>query len=302
MSAAELADDVDGGDDDTRRRSIIGITASVVIGGLVAAAGSVASADVGGLPVFALCAVLAFVVNWVAFVPAYAARTEKYYDITGTATYLTITTVAVVASADLDLRAVLAAVMVAAWALRLGIFLFRRISASGGDDRFDDIKHDPLRFFMSWSLQGLWCLMTAAAALAIITAGEREAMGVVGWVGFAVWAAGWTIEIVADQQKNAFREAGRPGGFISSGLWAWSQHPNYFGEITLWTGMAIMSLPVLEGARFAVLLSPVFVYLLLTRVSGIPMLRRKTKQRFGDDPEWQAYDDATPLLVPRPPG
>ena len=284
------------------RRSVIGIVVAILIGTLVALAGSDGSTTIGWMPVFALCAVLAYAINWLVFIPSNQRKTEHYFDLTGSATYLTVVAVAVLLGADLDARAVIAAVMVAVWALRLGSFLFRRVRRDGRDGRFDEIKVDPLRFFMTWTLQGLWVLLTVAAALAIITSVERETIGWVGIVGIVVWVAGFAIEVVADRQKSAFKQdPANEGRFITTGLWAWSRHPNYFGEIVLWIGMAIMAVPILSGWRWVVLISPVFVILLLTRVSGIPMLETRAEKRWGEDQEFQAYTSDTPMLIPRPP-
>ncbi len=288
--------------DEQVRRSLIGIIAALLIGTFIALAGSDGSTEIGSLPVFALCAGLAFLINWLAFIPANQAKTEKYYDLTGSLTYLTVTVVAVLLSDDPDARALIVAAMVAVWALRLGTFLFRRVRREGKDRRFDEIKVSPLRFFMAWTVQGLWVLLTAAAALAIITSQERRSLGWVAIVGIIVWLAGFTIEVVADRQKSAFKEdPANEGRFISSGLWAWSRHPNYFGEIVLWTGVAIMAIPILSGWRWVVLISPVFVTLLLTRVSGIPMLESRADERWGDEQAYQEYKRTTPVLVPRPP-
>ena len=285
-----------------RRRAVIGIAAAVVIGGLVALAGSAGSQRVGGLPIFLLCALLAYAINWVVFVPSARAQTERYYDLTGSVTYLTVTLVAVLLSDNLDLRATLVAAMVAIWALRLGTFLFRRIRKDGKDGRFDEIKQSPLRFLMAWSLQGLWVLLTASAALAIITSVTRRELGWVGIIGALIWLVGFAIEVVADRQKSAFKaDPANKGRFISTGLWAWSRHPNYFGEITLWTGIAIMAIPILSGWRWVMLISPVFVTLLLTKISGIPMLERRADDRWGGEPAYEDYKQSTPVLVPRPP-
>jgi steroid 5-alpha reductase family enzyme len=275
---------------------------SVVLGVLLALAGSWESAEVGDVPVFALAVTLAYVVNWIVFVPSFLRHTERFFDLTGSITYISITVFAVIASPDPDLRAWLAVSMVLVWAGRLGTFLFRRISRDGSDGRFDVIKHDFWQFLMTWTLQGLWVSLTAAAALVIITADDREPFGVAGAIGLAVWVAGFTIEVAADTQKSRFRaDPTNAGRYITTGLWAWSRHPNYFGEITLWTGMAIMSIPVLTGWRWVALVSPIFVYVLLTRISGIPLQRRRAEKRWGSEPQFRAYMDSTPALLPRPP-
>lgn len=284
------------------RRSVIGTVVAVILGGLVSWAGSDGSTIIGSLPVFALCGALAYVINWLVFIPSSAAKTEKFYDLTGSLTYITIILVAVFASGPLDTRAVVAAGLVIIWAVRLGTFLFKRIRKDGRDGRFDEIKVNPVRFFSAWTTQGLWVLLTSAAALAIITTDQPEPFGWVGYLGFAVWIIGFAIEAAADRQKSAFREnPENKGRFISGGLWAWSRHPNYFGEITLWIGMAIIALPILEGWRWVVLISPVFVTILLTKVSGIPMLEKRADERWGDEEQYQLYKVKTPVLVPSPP-
>ena len=284
------------------RRSLVGIVAAVAIGALVILAGSDGSWRVGSIAVFAICGVLAYVINWVVFVPSNLAKTEHYFDLTGSATYLTVVVIALLLSDALDARAVIAATMVIVWALRLGTFLFRRVRRDGRDGRFDEIKVDPLRFFMTWTLQGLWVLLTVACALAIITGIERKSIGPTAIVGIVVWVAGFATEVVADRQKAAFKQdPANKGRFISTGTWAWSRHPNYFGEIVLWIGIAIMALPVLSGWRWVTLISPVFVFLLLTRVSGIPMLETRAEKRWGEEEPYRRYVENTPVLIPRPP-
>jgi len=287
---------------DQNRNSLIGIVASLAIGSLVILAGSDGSTKVGSLAVFALCGILSYVINWIVFVPSNQAKTEHYFDLTGSITYLTLTVVALLLSDDLDARAVIVAAMVILWAGRLGSFLFARVKRDGRDGRFDRIKTDPLRFFMTWTLQGLWVLLTLACGLAIITSANREPIEWVAIIGIVVWVAGFAIEAIADQQKSVFkRDPANAGRFITSGLWAWSRHPNYFGEITLWTGIAIIAVPILDGWRWVTLISPVFVFLLLTRVSGIPLLEARGKKRWGDEQAYQAYVRNTPVLIPRPP-
>ena len=279
------------------------IAIAAAIGALVSWAGSDGGDRVSAVPVFALCGALAFAVNWLAFIPSALLQSERYYDLVGGITYVSVTLFAVALSGDLDLRATLVAAMVMFWSLRLATFLFRRISRDGKDSRFDNIKTRPARFFMAWTIQGLWVLLTAAAALAVITGGVREPLGAVGILGIVVWSIGILIEIIADRQKSKFREdPDNKGKFINVGLWAWSRHPNYFGEIVLWTGMAIIAVPVLQGWQWATLISPVFVAFLLTRVSGIPLLEEKADERWGGQEDYEAYKRRTPVLVPKPPG
>ena len=190
--------------------------------------------------------------------------------------------------------------MIFIWAGRLGSFLFRRIHAAGGDQRFDHIKVSSSRFFVAWTLQGAWVVMTSCAALTAILSAEQTAVGVIYVMGAVMWVAGFVIEVMADRQKSRFRaDPANAGRFINVGLWARSRHPNYFGEILLWAGVAVMAIPYLSGTQWVVMLSPLFVYALLTRISGIPTLARRGQQLWGDDPTYQAYVANTPRLLPR---
>lgn len=282
------------------KQAWVTIPVAILVGAGVVWAGSQGVAAADGVPVFAICGVMAFAVNWVAFVPAYLGRTERFYDLTGSITYLGVVASALALSGATDLRAILLGTLVALWAVRLGSFLFARIRREGGDARFEGIKVSFPRFLMAWTLQGLWVLLTLACALVAITSPAAPPLGGFAIVGAVVWVVGFSIEVIADRQKSRFRsDPANRGRFIQTGLWARSRHPNYFGEITLWVGVALIALPELGGWQHVTLVSPVFVYLLLTRVSGIPILEERAEARWGDDPAYRAYRDRTPSLLPR---
>jgi steroid 5-alpha reductase family enzyme len=236
-----------------------------------------------------------------AFIPAYLLQTEKFLDLTGSITYILVVLIAVLLSPDVDGRAILLVALVLIWAARLGTFLFRRIQKAGKDARFDEIKPSFFRFLNFWTLQGLWVTFTVAAALAAITTTVRKELGLFALIGSLVWVFGFAMEAVADAQKSRFRaDPENKGKFIQSGLWAWSRHPNYFGEIVLWIGVAIIALPVLRGWQWVTLISPVFVALLITRVSGVPMLEKRADEKWGGQEDYEAYKARTPVLIPRP--
>jgi steroid 5-alpha reductase family enzyme len=264
-------------------------------------AGSQGGQRVGGFPIFAFCGILCFALNWLVFVHAYAAQTERYFDLTGSFTYLTVVACGV-ALGNRDPRALLLALLVGVWALRLGTFLFSRIRREGVDHRFDALKPDFARFLLTWTLQGLWVFLTVACALAAITAAATQPLGALAALGAVVWIAGFAIEAIADRQKAVFRaDPDNRDRFISTGLWAWSRHPNYCGEILLWIGVALIAVPALSGWSLVTLISPVFVYVLLTRISGIPLLESRSDAKWGDAPGYQAYKARTPVLWLRPP-
>jgi steroid 5-alpha reductase family enzyme len=284
------------------RNALLAIPLVVLIGLGVALAGSQSSAEALGLPVFAIVVGLAFIIQWLVFIPSFIYQTEKYFDLTGSLTYITVTIVALLLSPVKDARSYIMLALVLIWAARLGTFLFRRIQKEGKDGRFDELKVSFPRFLNVWTIQGLWVTFTAAAALSAITTTNREPLGVFALIGVLVWVLGFTIEAVSDAQKSRFREQPEnKGKFINTGLWAWSRHPNYFGEITLWVGVAIIALPILQGWGWVALISPIFVTLLLTRVSGIPMLEERADEKWGGQEDYEQYKANTPVLIPRPP-
>ena len=278
--------------------SVLAIGAAILIGVLVAFAGSFEGLRWGGFPIFAWGALLAFLVQWVVFVPSWFGHTEHFFDLTGSLTYLAVVALTLVTRGSVTPYSLLVAAMVAVWALRLGAFLTTRVRAAGSDTRFDAMKYRFAWFLMTWTLQGLWVLLTAGAALAAITSPEDRQVDALVLLGAAIWVFGFGIEVTADEQKRRFRA--RPENlnrFIATGLWAKSRHPNYVGEILLWFGVSVAAFPALSGWSMVTLVSPFFVWLLLTRVSGVPLLEASADRRWAGDPEYEAYKVATPTLL-----
>ncbi|CAN7509855.1 DUF1295 domain-containing protein [Microbacterium foliorum] len=284
------------------RSSLIAIIVALVIGALVALAGSQGGAAIGGIPLFALAVAAAFAIQVIAFIPAMILRTERFFDLTGSLTFLAISVALVLLTPMPDARSWILAAMVILWAARLGSFLAMRVHKAGSDGRFDEIKGSPVRFLQVWVIQGAWVSITAAAAWIAIST-DAAARAPIGWltvVGIVVWLLGMTIEIVADAQKSAFRaDPKNKDEFIRTGLWSRSRHPNYFGEIVIWVGVFLTAAPVLAGWQWVAILSPLFVILLLTRVSGIPLLEARAEKKWGDRADYVEYRESTPSLIPR---
>jgi steroid 5-alpha reductase family enzyme len=284
----------------TDRNALVTLFVVILVGLGVAIAGSQGGASVLGIPLFAFSVGLAFLIQWLAFIAAYLLQTEKFFDLTGSITYISVTLIAVLLGPAVDGRSILLLALVVIWAARLGTFLFRRIRKAGKDARFDEIKSSFVRFLNTWTLQGLWVTLTLAAALAAITTAFRRPLGWAAVIGLLVWGLGFGIEGVADAQKSRFRaDPENKGKFIQSGLWARSRHPNYFGEIVLWIGVAIIALPILRGWQWVTLISPLFVALLLTRISGVPILEKRADEKWGGQEDYEAYKERTPVLIPR---
>ena len=279
--------------------SAIAILIAVALGAGVAWAGGQRSPQVAGLPLVLLCAVVAFSLQWLAFIPAFILQTEKFYDLVGCASYLSVLLLVAWHSPVLQAADVLLLLMCTVWALRLGLFLFWRIHKDGSDKRFNHIKPSFMRFLMAWTLQGLWVFLTLSAVLIVVSTPGDHAISASTVAGGLLWLAGFAVEAVADAQKRAFKaNPANKGRFIQSGLWSRSRHPNYVGEITLWVGVFICAVPQLVGWQWVAVISPLFIILLLTRISGVPMLEASADKQWGADADYQAYKRATPVLWP----
>ena len=244
---------------------------------------------------------LAFAIQWIAFIPAYIFQTEKFYDLTGSLTYLLVIWYSLTLSSDqftnLNGANIVIVLLISLWAIRLGSFLFMRIHHDGEDKRFRSIKPSASQFFMTWTLQGLWVSLCSMCALTAISSNTGIVTNAFFYIGLALFILGFTIEVMADMEKSAFKAIQEnKDKFITTGLWARSRHPNYFGEIVLWTGIAVMSFSSLGGLQYLTLISPIFTYLLLVYVSGVRMLEARGDLKWGDKPEYQEYKKKTPVL------
>lgn len=285
-------------------RSIAVVASVLLIMALVTSAIGVNSVDIGGFPAVFLCAVIAIGVQWLSWVPASAKQTERFFDLIGGVTFLAVVVFSLWAGSHSEppsSREWIVSALVVIWALRLSGFLFLRIHRAGKDGRFDQLKTSPVRFVIPWTLQGLWVFLTMSVVVVINSqSGPSPDLSIWDGMGMALWLIGFSIEVVADTQKTVFNsKPDNQGRWINEGLWARSRHPNYLGEILLWTGVALFGVSCFEGLEMVAWASPVFVYLLLTRISGIPLLDERALSKWGDNPDYLQYRSDTPALMPR---
>ena len=267
----------------------------IIIGFLVALAGSQGGSKVGEIPVFALSVGLAFLIQWLAFIPAFRFQTEKFFDLTGSITYISVVSIAVLLSARLDARSILLWALVVIWATRLGTFLFRRIRKAGKDDRFDELKPSFIRFLNVWTIQGLWVTFTMAAALIAITSTNHKPFDIFAIIGLVVWIIGFLIEVAADAQKSRFNaNPENKGKFINTGLWSRSRHPNYFGDFCVWWGLFLVAL---AGGGWWSVAGPLLMSIMLLKVSGVALLEKDIGER---RPAYCDYVRRTNAFFPGP--
>jgi len=281
-------------------KNIIAITFFLICIGLINFAGQNIEIELIGINAFTFILIVAVLLQVIFFIPSFLLKTEKYYDLIGSLTYITTVSLAYFSVENKTMIDSIIYFYIIVWASRLGIYLFRRVRNVGKDVRFDKAKKHFFWFLQYWIGQALWVALTACAAIIAILSPEDDTLPVLAMFGMALWLSGFTIESIADYQKRAFRKENNPReAFIHSGLWARSRHPNYFGEITLWIGIAVIALNTLTGIEYITLISPVFVYILLTRMSGINMLERIADERYGHLEEYIEYKENTPVLFLR---
>ncbi len=287
-------------EDSSSRWSVWITTPVLVIVGIVIAmaGGSATRPPYAGLSVLVLGWVV--LINGLAWIPAYLKRTERFYDLVGSVSFISSAAwLGWWVQPDVAGWIMLAAVSL--WSSRMAWFLVGRIHRQGKDGRFDAIKTDVIRFLNAWMMQAIWAFLCLLPVTVRLTDGPHAGFSPLFWAGLIIWAIGFAVEVVSDEQKRRFRKRHPDGSaFIQSGLWSISRHPNYVGEISLWTGMTVMALPVVSGSLWVVLITPLFVYSLLRFVSGVSLLEARSDAKWGGQEEYETYKSRTPILFPMP--
>ena len=237
-------------------------------------------------------------------------RSEKFYDLSGSATHFSVVAASLLREQKVrSPRQLFCALASTVWMTRLGTFLFIRINRDGKDERFDKLTPVWLSFMGAWTLQAAWVVLTQLPVLLVneVVDGEEAPLGLWDAACLCGWALGVFFEFVADLQKFTFR--GDPANrqrFITSGLWALCRHPNYFGEITMWACMAAATSRCIvsdsESAASRALrwawVSPAFTAFLLLCVSGVPLVEKAGRKKWGDNAEYAAYVEGTSCVLP----
>ncbi|KAL7635444.1 UNVERIFIED_CONTAM: hypothetical protein RMT77_014513 [Armadillidium vulgare] len=252
-----------------------------------------------GLPSYVKLLFIDFGIQLIGFVLTSVLRTEKFYDLFGSITFLILAFLNYKWHGSTSPAKGIQTTCIYIWAFRLGLFLFTRILKTGKDRRFDKIKESTLHLFIVWILQGVWVIVTLLPSLIAVQSTRPEKIGWREYIGWGLWLFGFLFETVADFQKASFRSVpANKDKFITTGLWSLSRHPNYFGEILLWFGLYVSASSVFRSYEYLTVFSPVFVYLLITQLSGIPPLEKYGQKKWGKQPSYREYINKTPLLIP----
>ncbi|MDA9602287.1 DUF1295 domain-containing protein [Flavobacteriaceae bacterium] len=245
--------------------------------------------------------IISFLLQWVLFFPAYFYQTEKFYDISGSINYILIVSYIYInnyITSGFNIGNLVLSFLIFIWAIRLGMFLFLRIQKDGEDKRFGSIKPSATKFFMTWTIQATWVSICSLCALTGISSNSGVVINNLFFLGLTFFIVGFFIEVVADIQKTKFRKNPKnKNNFITTGLWAYSRHPNYLGEISIWTGISIISFSSLSNLQYVTLISPIFTYVLLVYVSGVNLLEESGNKKWGHLKSYKEYIQKTPRLL-----
>ncbi|WOL09452.1 hypothetical protein Cni_G18205 [Canna indica] len=249
-----------------------------------------------------LTAIVTVVYQFAFFVITALLKFDKVTDFAGSTNFVILAILTLVVKGSWHFRQIVLTILVALWGFRLGLFLLMRILQWGEDKRFDEMRNNLGKLAVFWIFQAVW-VWVVSLPLTIVNASDRnpslKPQDIIGWI---MWFIGISIEATADQQKLLFKNSSaNKGKWCNAGLWKYSRHPNYFGEIFLWWGIFVASTPILKGAEWLVVFGPTFLTLLLLFVSGIPLLEESADKRFGNLTEYRNYKNTTSPLVPLPP-
>ncbi|KIM40501.1 hypothetical protein M413DRAFT_445950 [Hebeloma cylindrosporum] len=258
------------------------------------------------------------------FVPQ---QNEKYYDLAGATGWMCTTLVSLYSSSlkakfwdgapgrlpaltTFAPRQLLLSAAIGIWSVRLGSYLVMRAIKAGGDSRFDEIKKQPKAFTYFWIAQATWITVVGLPVYLVnaLPSHVHPALGARDYLSLGIFAGSLLIEALADRQKSAWKKAKEnkehDEEFISSGLWSISRHPNYVGEVGIWTGIWALSTSSLQTSAYPrgtvalAALSPLFTWFLIRKVSGVPPLERAGDKKWGTNPKWQAYKKTVPIFWP----
>lgn len=249
-----------------------------------------------------LTAIITIVFQFLFFLITYTLRIDKVTDFAGTTNFILLAIVTLTVGGNYHARQIVTSTCVLLWGVRLCVFLLYRILQWGEDRRFDDKRDNIVRLAFFWIFQAVWAWTVSLPVTILNSKEENSSLNGVDYLAWCLFGLGLILEATADQQKLLYKNTPQSRGrWTDVGVWAWSRHPNYFGEMLLWVGVYLGCVSDLRGAEHAAVISPIFIILLLLFVSGIPLLEVSMDKRYGKREDYVTYKKCTSVLIPFPP-
>ena len=260
---------------------------------------SIDTLSINEIPIVYLFTSSILILNSTFFLHSYIYKTDIFFDLVGSLSFLSIGVISLLLIPNIDANQILVFFLLLFWSLRLGPFLFIRRLGANNDERLEEFFKSPLSLYFLWSMNSLWVFFTSLSMIIIFSSPNENEFGLIQWLGLIVWVSGYVIEVISDSQKTKFNKFNK-GKFINIGLWKYIRHPNYLGEIIIWVGIFIISLNYIHSlTSFLSILSPIFVFLLLRFITGVPQLEARGKEKWGHLDEYNSYKEKTGLLFPK---
>lgn len=252
-------------------------------------------------PAFIAAAIAVMFFMTFMFVGAVLLRRNDIADIAWGGGFILVAVLTLLQHSDFHVKQLLVTLLVIVWGLRLSVHIYLRNRHKTEDHRYQEFRKKWKQFFYVRSyvqvflVQGLLLLLISIPVV-FINASEAVTFTWLDGIALAVWITGFIFESVGDYQLAQFvKKPSNKGHVMQSGLWKYTRHPNYFGEVTQWWGIFLFAISIPNG--FFTIIGPLVITLLITKISGIPLLEKKYKGR----PEWEAYKKRTSIFFPLPP-
>ena len=254
---------------------------------------------INGIPLVYIFVITILSINSLFFIHSYLFKTDIFFDLIGSISFISTGVLSLIFIPDVDGNQILIFFLLIFWALRLGPYLFLRRLNSGADERLDEYFKSPLSLYFLWIMNSLWVFMTSISMIVIFSSKDNYEFGLVQWLGLLIWILGFIIEVVSDSQKNKFNKKNK-GKFINIGLWKYIRHPNYLGEIIIWLGIFVISISYINSIFTSLsILSPIFVFVLLRFLTGVPQLEVRGEKKWGKQKEYINYIKETGIIFPK---
>mmetsp|Transcript_7901 Transcript_7901/g.28031 ORF Transcript_7901/g.28031 Transcript_7901/m.28031 type:complete len:329 (-) Transcript_7901:93-1079(-) len=237
------------------------------------------------------------------FLIAAKCKFDKITDFAGSMNFIIIALMSLIIGDWYSARQIILVAEVLICRFELAIFLLMRVLKRGKDDRFDEVREHFCRFFGFWVFQAIWAWTCTAPAVLACAMPADAPLDYRDFVGIAVFVVGVSMQFLADYQKSEFRaNPANKGKFCDVGIWSWSRHPNYWGEILIWTGIFVGSLAATDNSIiWAGLMSPLYTLLILLGFSGAPIAESESNKRYGRGANAEAYAEwrraTSPIVV-----